>query len=842
MSVDRPNAPPLTVGSFYRPPGSPPEVLVDLVKSATHLKKRDKGCLYLAGDFNLPDINWTTKATKGNARDRQQCQQLLNFAHDLALDQMVMFPTRQQGSTKNTLDLVFTTHPDLITNTTVGPGLADHDIVITEANIRAKWNRTPKRKILLYSKANTDKISEDMSRFRTSFLSTGNPVRNAESMWSLIKNALSKTTSENIPTKTISGRFSAPWFGPHLKRLRRKVQRAYNRTKDGNDSGRYRSLRKKYHKECRAAHDIHVQETINPENGSDGNRNFWRYIKSLRRDSFGVPPLRTPSGMAHTPTDQAAALSSQFSSVFTEEGNTPLPHIFPSPHQDMPKIKITTPGVLKLLQNLKTKKAKGPDDISASILKMTAEHLAEPLAILFQQSLDEGKLPSDWCRANITPTFKKGNRSLPANYRPISLTNICCKMLEHIVCRQVLGHLDRHNILTDRQHGFRSRRSCESQLLITSHDLLNNLDRGIQTDAAILDFSKAFDKVPHHRLLAKLNYYGLRHSLLQWSRCFLTERTQRTVVNGVASEWAPVLSGVPQGTVLGPLFFLLYINDIPSCVTSEVRLFADDCLIYRQIQSMDDQAALQRDLNALDQWGSTWMMAFNTKKCHTMSFTKARKPRFSFEYSLAGDLLQSVASHPYLGLTFSRKLNWNDHIDHICARANQALGFIRRNLSKCPRTLKEMAYKTLVRPLLEYCSPVWNPHQSTRTNQIEMVQRRAARFVLRRYGRLDSPTEMLESLKWPSLHERRQDQSLTTVFKVVNNLTAIDKDSYFINQAGSTRRKHDQTFRRIQCATDAYRHSFFPGIIQHWNALPEHVVSAPSLETFKARLALTRSN
>ena len=258
------------------------------------------------------------------------------------------------------------------------------------------------------------------------------------------------------------------------------------------------------------------------------------------------PPLQTPSGITTTTEEQASILRDQFSSVFTREGSSPVPNIFPSPHKDMPKISIDTKGVLKLLKNLKNK-AQGPDEVTTGILKLTADQIAEPLAKLFQQSLDEGILPDDWCRANITPIFKKGKRQKPENYRPVSLTSICCKLLEHIICKQTLKHLDIHNILTNRQHGFRSGHSCESQLIITANDLAKSMNDKVQTDMAILDFSKAFDKVPHTRLLAKLDYYGIRSNLLRWAKCFLTKRSQRVVLDGVASTWDQVLSGVPQG-------------------------------------------------------------------------------------------------------------------------------------------------------------------------------------------------------------------------------------------------------------------------------------------------------
>ena len=211
---------------------------------------------------------------------------------------------------------------------------------------------------------------------------------------------------------------------------------------------------------------------------------------------------------------------------------------------------------------------------------------------------------SAFVTAFVTPIFKKGSTCLPENYRPVSLTCVACKLLEHVICSHIRDHLGRQGILSTFQHGFRAMYSCETQLAVTIHDILNIRNRGIQSDIAILDFSKAFDKVPHKRLLGKLRLYGINDDIMAWIESFLWGRTQRVIIDGQFSSNSEVTSGVPQGTVLGPLLFLMYINDLPSVLqpSTKCRLFADDCLVYREIRSPEDQVSLQKYLDALEQW------------------------------------------------------------------------------------------------------------------------------------------------------------------------------------------------------------------------------------------------
>ena len=323
---------------------------------------------------------------------------------------------------------------------------------------------------------------------------------------------------------------------------------------------------------------------------------FWRYIRSLRQNNIGVSPLKNGGKLEPDGLQKAEILSHQFKSVFTNEDKISVDRLSVPNFPQIDSLVVAQKGVEKLLSGLDVSKDAGPDTIPCRLLKGLFNELAPGLCAIFVQSLNTGELPSDWLKAYITPVFKKGARCAPENYRPVSLTCVPCKILEHIICKHIRLHLEKHGILTPLNHGFRSKFSCETQLLVTLQDLLSAQDVNCQIDLAVLDFSKAFDTVPHERLLGKRDFYGVQGPILNWIAAFLKNRIQSVVVDGARSKPVDVMSGVPQGTLLGPLLFLLHINDLPSVVTSQVRLFADDCLMYRPIRSIANQVALQHNL------------------------------------------------------------------------------------------------------------------------------------------------------------------------------------------------------------------------------------------------------
>ena len=415
------------------------------------------------------------------------------------------------------------------------------------------------------------------------------------------------------------------------------------------------------------------------------------------------------------------------------------------------------------------------------------------------------------------------------------MTAICCKLLEHILTSSIRKHLDVNNILSDCQHGFRSKRSCETQLIISVQDIAKSMAEGNQMDAILLDFSKAFDKVPHERLLHKLDFYGIRNNNLLWIKDFLFNRQQQVLLNGVRSSKLSVDSGVPQGTVLGPTLFLLFINDLPEHVSCSVRLFADDCLLYRITNNLTESNELQKDLTNLEKWEMDWQMKFNPEKCYVINISKKPKPNL-FKYKLHDHTLETVKDSKYLGVTMCNDLDWGVHINNISAKANKTLGFLRRNMKHCSQKVKTLTYTSLVRPVLEYSSPVWDPYNQSQIAQLEQIQRKAARYVYNDYTSRQpgAVTEMIKNLKWESLQSRRKKARLVLIYKI--NWGLVEVSNNILTQSDSrTRGQHK--FRQIFTNKDYYKHSFFPKSINDWNNLPEAICMTPSLESFKSGIS-----
>ena len=435
-----------------------------------------------------------------------------------------------------------------------------------------------------------------------------------------------------------------------------------------------------------------------------------------------------PSSLTFNDKEKADALQRQFLSVLTHEPDGEAPRLRERTQVQLSSFEITSEAVLKKLKGLSTNKACGPDEIHPLLLKELAVQLAPVLSLLFRESLRLGEVPSVWRSATVSPIFKKGATHLPVNYRPVSLTCIVCKIMESLVREAIIKHCEENGLLSNRQFGFIGGRSTTLQLL-NYVDYCAEVAAGREvTDAVYLDFAKAFDTVPHRRLLSKLQAYGISSNVYNWVQAFLVGRVQRVSVNGSLSEEDQVISGIPQGSVLGPLLFVIFINDLPDKLTCQSLMFADDTKVYSRVTNQEDAQLLQQDLNQLEQWSEEWLLKFHPDKCKVLSMGRFEDGA-GYYYTLFGQLLEHIDEEKDLGVIIDSELSFENHISAKIKKANQMMGLIRRVFSFLGKEMFIRLYTALVRTHLEYSQVVWAPWRKEMIRRVERVQERATSQV-----------------------------------------------------------------------------------------------------------------
>lgn len=831
----------LLVASYYKPDVSDEESqkrFASALQRATPLG----AYIVIGGDFNLPSLDWNTCSLKTPSVHPRLHNDFLDLLNDHGLQQMVTFPTREN----NTLDLFVTNFPSLVPRIEGVPGVSDHFAVYMEFQIYPARRNNTKRLVPQYNKADWPALRSAAKDLSSSITTLFNSTSDTEEIWSTFKDGLHSIVSTHIPHTTLRAKNNKPWVDFASRRMIKKRDRVYKKWKKSGDPGHLKELKdlkRQVQRQLRRNYWSHTSHVI--EENNDGSRkttkNLWTYVKAKRTEGVSVSPLKVDGRLVTDSQGQAEILNRQFQSAFSEP--------FPCTPEDFESrtglsldpegptcsnITITEEGVRKLLRNLNPRKASGPDGISPKILKALADELTPALTLLYQSSLTSGTVPCDWRTANVTPIFKKGERYRAENYRPISLTSIPGKLLEHIIVHNIMSFAERNKIICKQQHGFRKKRSCVSQLLGLIDELTHDREKGKQVDMLVMDFAKAFDKVSHTLLIHKLQHYGITGQINNWVQSFLTDRRQAVVVDGATSEFVPVKSGVPQGSVLGPCLFLLFINDLPKGLTSTARLFADDTACHKAICKAADQTDLQNDLNQLALWEEKWLMSFHPDKCEAMHFGK----KLTAAYHLRDHTLHTTSEAKYLGVMVSTDLNWGKHVSCVAKKANKTLGFLRRNLKISSISIKDRAFKALVRPQLEYACQVWDPHYNTDKMTLEKILRRAARWVVNRHRQTSSVDGMFDQLNWTPLEERRRKARLTTFYKYHHGEVVIDtaRAPPKLKPAYDTRHSHDQQYAEKTWHRNYRKSSFFPRTVNEWNKLPHEAITSASVEGFSSMI------
>ena len=403
------------------------------------------------------------------------------------------------------------------------------------------------------------------------------------------------------------------------------------------------------------------------------------------------------------------------------------------------------------MHDLNPEKSSGPDGWHPILLKYTSDLINFPLSVLLQKSLNEGMVSPKWLEACITVIHKKGKKNIFENYRPVSITSIICKVMESIIRDKIINQMERNNIFADKQHGFVPLRNCMTNLLTCMESWTDLIEKGQSIDIIYTDFANAFDNVPHQRLLRKMKDIGIVGNVLNWVRSFLTGRNQRVRVENEFSNSVPVKSGIPQGSVLGPTLFVIFINDMPEIVVSMCQLFADDAKIFRNVSSREDCIKLQNDLDKLTEWSARWQLPFNVEKCKSLHRGKNNSRH---RYVMDIQELEQVREEKDLGVLVDDELKFHRQTAAAVKKANVVLGMF-------DEVTLPLLYKSLVRPHLEYGKVIWGPFYKGDIKAVERIQRRATKLVPQ--IRNLSYEERLKKLSLSSLtHRRRRGDMITT--------------------------------------------------------------------------------
>lgn len=828
----------ILVGSIYRSPNSSTENnkhLLNMLDKANEIAGDNR--LLIMGDFNMPNIDWVEKETSTGARICER--NFFETVTDNFLHQHVTVPTRYRGTQSSTLDLIFTKEEEDIRNVKALPpiGGSDHAVVICDFICEWKGRAEPKKR-RAYFRGKYDDYNAKLRLTNWAHVFAGN---SAKKNWEIFRETENILTNESVPLVSPKD-YNEPWMNRKVLRLWKKKYHAWKRVTERNTNGRWRQYifeRNKLKNNIRKAKRTYEKNIA--QDARHNKRAFFKYVNSKLTVRPEITQIKMDDGsFAESDKEISDAIVKYFSSVHLPYYTGPLPEMQQMTQNQIGEIVITPEVVEEKLMKLNAHKSSGPDNIHPCVLLKTAKEMSIPLTQIFQQSLDSGEVPDDWRTANVTPIHKKGDRTDPSNYRPVSLTSQVCKVLESIIRDKIVDHLEANNLLNEAQHGFRKGRSCLTNILETLEQWTKILDEGDCVDVAYLDFKKAFDLVSHELLIHKMKKYGISGQILEWVKNFLHDRTQKVVIRGTASEAVKVTSGVPQGSVLGPILFLIFINDLPTRVFSPISLFADDSKIFSRIVTKNNRLTirapngneiLQKDLDEIQEWAKTWKMEFNVSKCKVMhlGFNNPKNV-----YSMDGTTLTESQVEKDLGVFIDCRLEFDKHIKSIVGKANRMLGMIKIAFTCMNKTMFLHLYKGLVRPLLEYCVQAWSPYKKKHIDLIEGVQKRAFRLV----PELRNMTyeKQLEELNLTELVDRRIRGDMIETYKIISGKEGLNPSNFFQMSRNLRPRNgtHSMKISKEYSRLDLRKYTFSQRVVKTWNDLTPEEVYARKTSDFKA--------
>lgn len=809
-----------TLATVYRTSDSSrasDEALIDLIE---YLGVRHNN-LVIAGDFNFSSINWQSLSTSDSTTSGAQ---FFNMVANSNLTQLIKEPTRfRQGQRPTLDDLLITNDDDLIAGIEMFPPIGCSDHVLFSFRIQTLCDGTPRNVRSTITRINYELLLPVLSNNSWQMLFGATSVENK---WQIFCDDVRRSVQACSVSYSRRMNPRKPYLTQDFlarSRIKRSLWRRYKVTGSVDDYLRHRGFSNKLSFDIRSARSSYEGSLLDR-----GPKALHRYARNQISSRVSIPLVRGADGaVCESDESSAEVLASAFVSAFSAEPPGPIPRIVaPANTNSLDSVHFTEEIVMRELSALSTDTSPGSDLITAPILKLCASALAKPLSHIMEASFNQSSLPSLWRFATVTPIFKKGDKLDPGNYRPVSLVPICAKMMERVICKTMIDFLLESGVIPDTQHGFLPGRSTTTNLLYCLNHWTAALDRKQPVDIVYFDFARAFDRVPTRRLLQKLQHYGVGGLLLEWISAFLQDRNFSVRVGESFSTPQPVISGVPQGSVLGPLLFLVYTADLSSHIRSLHSFYADDTKIFG---NPFDAACLQTDIARIERWSSDWLLPLNRDKCLVMHLGY-NNPKMCYTFT-DGQHLKTTETHVDLGVTVQSDLKWSEHVSSIVKKANSKCYIVGKAFQSSDKDLMSRLFKTLIRPILEYAGVVWNSSLIKDITLIESVQRRFTKRIAGLYN--VEYDQRLSLVHLPSLADRRRRGDMIQTYRVLHNTFSVNLSSLFVLNLDERLRGHLYKLVRENFKSSAREHFFSNRIFHEWNSLPGHVVDAASINAFK---------
>lgn len=828
----------LLLGAFYRPPNSPSSLWQDIEHSIDLAFSTNYSNIVITGDLNVDYL-------KQNPHSRY----LTNIITNYNLVQMVTEPTHYTTTSNSLIDLVLVNTVNFVKEIKVGENFLDqplryHCPIYCFLYFPKIHTPSFKRQIWLYDRGDYNKFRDKLRNIP--WVSTLNKPNLEESV-DAFNHVIFSTARECIPHKYVTIRQSdPPWMCNNVRKLIRKRRRLYGKAKSLNTVAawdNFKSIRNKCVNSVRQAKSRFYNKLSAKLVNVHNQRDWWKIALSLMDSNSSkspIPIINHEGRQFNDDDSKAEAFNTYFcsQSVVNDTG-IPTPAFHHLPQNTIDNITITEDDIKDAISCLDITKAVGPDLMSPRFFKEASHIICYPLSILFNKSLSNNSYPDSWKKANVTPIHKKSDRNNIKNYRPISLLSLTGKLMERCVYKHVYNFLTSNNIITSHQSGFVAGDSTVNQLLSISHDISKAIDNGKEVRAVFCDVSKAFDRVWHRGLLCKLSSVGISGNLLSWFGNYLSNRKQRVVLNGSSSRWLDVNAGVPQGSILGPLLFLIYINDIVENIQAPIKLFADDTTLYIIVDTpMNAFRTLQNDLLVVQEWASKWLVDFNPNKTESLVVSKkVNKPPHPV-LLLNNTPISEVTSHQHLGVTMSSNADWKQHVDNIITKTSYRISIFRKLKFRVDRRSLHQMYLSFIRPLLEYADVVWDNLTLEYAKKLESIQLEALRIICGA-TKLASHDSLYHETGIEPLCERRRKHKIIQFHKIIHGLTPNYLSDILpnrIHELHDHNTRQAQNVANLQARTTFYNKSFFPFTINLWNSLPFNIKVNPSISVLKLHL------